>query len=113
MAGIKGLNKEERKEATTRAKQEIDLEAQEERAEKFIRGAAKRGKSINQTHKQKAERCIFSLTKTVSETIDKISYMPKDFRAGRSDVVKAAIALLESQPEEEIIKQLMKIKHTT
>lgn len=53
---------------------------------------------------------MFSLTKSVSDDIDNISYMPKGFRVNRSDVVKAAIELLKSQPEEEVIKQLMKVK---
>ena len=111
MAGIKGLGKGDRQNAEARAKQAIDPEAQEDAAEDFIGGSAKRVKSSGRNERPRVyERCMFSLTKAVSEDIDHISYMPRDFRVNRSDVVNAAIDFLKSHPAEEVIKQLMKVK---
>jgi len=56
------------------------------------------------------ERYTFSLTSGLSRDIDKLSYMPRDFRANRSDVIKAAVNLLNSLPKKEIIEQLIKVK---
>ena len=111
MAGIKGLNKNNRQEATKRAQQEIDPPVQEEKAQEFIKGAQKRGQPKHSSSRTRLyERHTFSLTGSVSNMIDEISYMPKDFRANRSDVIKAAVDLLRNQPKEDIIKQLMKVK---
>ncbi len=111
MAGIKGLNKRDRKDATEKARQTINPKVEEEKAQEFIKGVQKRiDTRSNEKRKKLYERHTFSLTKEVSTSIDEISYMPKDFRASRSDVVKAAIDLLKSQPKEDIISQLMKVK---
>ena len=56
------------------------------------------------------ERCMFSLTSEVSKEIDRLSLVPRDFRASRSDVVKAAIAAFAALPEAEQVKQLIEVK---
>lgn len=56
------------------------------------------------------ERYTFSLTPDLSDDIDKLSFMPRDFRSNRSDVIKAAISLLNSLPKQEIIEYLKKVK---
>jgi len=56
------------------------------------------------------ERYTFSLTPEVSKDIDSISFMPGDFRANRSDVIKAGISLLKSMPKGDVIEQLRKVK---
>ena len=101
MAGIKGLGKGDRESAEARAEQAINPKAQEAAAQDFISVSQKRIKSsVNNERTRVYERFMFSLTKSVSDDIDNISYMPKGFRVNRSDVVKAAIELLKSQPEE-------------
>ena len=111
MSGIKGLSKGDRLTAEERAEKAIKPEVKDEKALEFIKGVNKRIKpGVGKARERKYERCMFSLTKSVSVDIDKISYMPKDFRVNRSEVVKAAIDLLKNQSKEEIIKQLMKVK---
>lgn len=62
------------------------------------------------TSNAKFERCMFSLTAEVSAAIERLSLVPREFRASRSDVVKAAIAAFTELPEAEQIKWLMQVK---
>jgi len=94
---LKGLGKEER-------------HVQEIKAEDFIKGASKRVASLKIGKERTYERCMFSLTHEVSKEIDRLSLVPRDFRASRSDVVKAAIAAFAALPEAEQVKQLMEVK---
>lgn len=93
---LKGLGKEER-------------HVQEIKAEDFIKGASKRVASLKVSKERTFERCMFSLTHEVSKEIDRLSLVPRDFRASRSDVVKAAIAAFAALPETEQLKQLKQL----
>lgn len=97
MAGIKGLKKGDRPKVETEA-------------EAFISGAKKRTEKVGKPRRERVfERYSFSLTPDVSKEIDEISYLPTDFRASRSDVVKAAISLLKNMDKKEAIEQLKRI----
>lgn len=52
------------------------------------------------------KRVNLSLDAKVDAELDRLSLLPRDFRASRSDVVKAAVALLSTQTEENIIDML-------
>lgn len=52
----------------------------------------------------------FSLTEEISKEIDKLTLVPRTFRASRSDVVKAGIAALQRMSEEELIALLNELK---
>lgn len=51
----------------------------------------------------KFKRVNFSLTEQISKDIDSISFLPKDFKCSRSDVVKAAVLSFKNLSEEEKI----------
>ena len=93
MPGIKGLMKGDRPD-------------HERRAEKFISGASPR-----QTHNKAPsfKRYTFSLTADVSAEIDRLSLAPRDFRASRSDVVKAGVEALRQLPEVELVEILRSV----
>lgn len=93
---LKGLGKDER-------------HVQEIKAEDFIKGAKQRIAVLTQSN-AKFERCMFSLTAEVSAEIERLSLVPREFRASRSDVVKAAIAAFTELPEAEQIKWLIQVK---
>ncbi|MBH0007706.1 hypothetical protein [Psychrobacter sp. SWN149] len=57
----------------------------------------------------KFKRVNFSLTEQVSKDIDSISFLPKDFKCSRSDVVKAAILSFKNLSEEEKITVLREV----
>lgn len=115
--GLKDLKKGMRLETEIRAKQMINPNALDAEANKFITAAGNRQlySSMNNTDKKSSNfiRCIFSLNEEVSKEIDRISYLPKSFRAGRSDVVKAALSVLKAMPEDEIIKYLQSVTKNT
>lgn len=94
---LKGLGKDER-------------HVQEIKAEDFIKGASKRVASLKVGKERTFERCMFSLTHEVSKEIDRLSLVPRDFRATRSDVVKAAVAAFSSLPEAEQLRLLKQVK---
>lgn len=87
----------------------------EERAAEFIQGARQRtepsGSPAERTQTRQFIRCTFSLTAEISEAIERLSLLPRTFHANRSDVVKAAIALLETLPEEQVVELLKQAKH--
>lgn len=95
---LKGLGKADR-EST----------AKDIQAEQFIKGARQRVTALTPSN-AKFERCMFSLTAEVSAEIERLSLVPREFRASRSDVVKAAIAAFTELPEAEQIKRLMQVK---
>ena len=101
MAGLgKGLKRE-------------DQTVIEAKAENFIKGASERADDLKQAKKTKGrsyKTYTFSLTEAVSMDIDKLSFMPKDFRASRSDIVKAGIETLKRLPEDQLIELIKEIK---
>ncbi|MAB97706.1 MAG: hypothetical protein CMK71_06515 [Pseudomonadaceae bacterium] len=56
------------------------------------------------------KRVTFSLTDQISEEIDRLSLIPRSFRASRSDVVRAGIAALAAMPEEQFVALLDKVR---
>lgn len=87
-----------------------DRHIKEIKADDFIKGANKRVAALKIGKERTFERCMFSLTNEVSREIDRLSLVPRDFRASRSDVVKAAIAAFAALPESEQVKQLIEVK---
>ncbi|KJZ52498.1 hypothetical protein [Pseudomonas marginalis] len=51
-------------------------------------------------------RTTFSLSKDVNRQIDKISLTPRNFRATRSDVIRAGIAALQNLDRAELLELL-------
>lgn len=82
-----GLKKDDRKD-----KEKVQIDD-------FISGAKKRVEELKPKRTRNYERYMFSLTPEVSAAIDRMAFLPTTFRASRSDVVKAALALLEEQEE--------------
>ncbi|GAB6389989.1 hypothetical protein [Stutzerimonas marianensis] len=56
------------------------------------------------------KRVTFSLTDQISEEIDRLSLIPRSFRASRSDVVRAGVAALAAMPEEQVVALLDKVR---
>ncbi|WP_339730210.1 hypothetical protein [uncultured Pseudomonas sp.] len=56
------------------------------------------------------KRVTFSLTNQISEEIDRLSLIPRGFRASRSDVIRAGVAALTSMTEEQIVALLDKAR---
>lgn len=75
-------------------------------ADDFINGARVDGKNAKPTAaKEKVyKRITFSLSEEIDKEVDRLSLVPRDFRASRSDVIRAAVALLGSLPEAEIAR---------
>ncbi|WP_225776375.1 hypothetical protein [Pseudomonas sp. Marseille-Q5115] len=101
MAGLKGMGR--RAEPTPEERERQRLE--------FIHGAAvhanlaeaalvvpepPRGKPVTARKKPVPVRTIFSLTEEVNKQIDKLSLVPRHFKATRSDVVRAGILALRA-----------------
>lgn len=98
MAGLKGLKKAERVD-----EKQVDIE-------EFIGGAQKRidALKVSKRKPKTFERYSFSLTKEVSDQIDKL-VVGRGFRVSRSDVVKAAVEHLTRQSDFEINSALKKV----
>lgn len=100
MSGLKGLKKGERTEV-------------EERAEAFIAGTAARVSEHRARRPRNFQRYTFSLTPDVSEEMDKLSLVPRTFRASRSDVVKAGVLALQRMPEADLLTLLAEVTQDT
>ena len=86
-------------------------------AEQFIQGAKQRRDLTTPPAKRRRTRqfirCTFSLTQDISDAIERLSLLPRTFHSSRSEVVKAAIELLETMPEERVIDLLKQTKQVT
>lgn len=107
MGGLKGLS---------RTDAEIRQSEADRKAEEFISAApmiapkptvapAKSKKSVKPAFK----RVHFSLDATIDKDIDKLSLLPRTFRATRSDVVRAGIAALQAMSNAEVVALLAKV----
>lgn len=97
---LKGLSK-----APSPAGQTADADA-------FI-GAAKvmhNGDTKPRTER-KYKRVNLSLDEQVDAELDRLSLLPRDFKSSRSDVVKAAVALLSTHSDTEIIEMLRGLRN--
>lgn len=57
------------------------------------------------------KRVTFSLTDQISEEIDRLSLIPRGFRATRSDVIRAGVAALSAMTEGQVVALLGKVHH--
>lgn len=78
-------------------------------ADQFVSGAKVDGAATTRAAAREKvyKRITFSLTEEIDQQIDRLSLVPRDFRASRSDVIRAAVALLAGQSEADIVR-LMK-----
>lgn len=81
-------------------------------ADDFINGAKVDGKNNGAApvSQRVYKRVTFSLTDELDKEIDRLSLIPRGFRASKSDVVRAAVALLSDQSEEEISRLLHSVQ---
>ncbi|NWA11935.1 ribbon-helix-helix domain-containing protein [Pseudomonas gingeri] len=107
MAGLKGL-----------AKTSTDEKAQrtEDAALAFIGSASlvapKPTEPAPEKKKKpaaKSKRVNFSLDDSIDKQIDKLSMMPRNFKASRSDVIRAGVQLLLSMPRADVIAKLREV----
>lgn len=94
MAGLKGLTKDQQP-------------SKEEALETFISGAPLKSNAPGQSTAV-FKRVTFSLTDHISEEIDRLSLVPRSFRATRSDVVRAGVAALSGMTDDQIVALLKK-----
>ncbi|MNY77363.1 hypothetical protein D3C86_2172360 [compost metagenome] len=50
-----------------------------------------------------------SLDEQVDAELDRLSLLPRDFKSSRSDVVKAAVALLATHSDTDVIEMLRNV----
>lgn len=84
-------------------------EENDEAALAFISGAPVHAAPKEKRKRKKAPsfvRTTFSLTKDLNLRIDRISMMPRDFKASRSDVIRAAVMALRQLSRAEIVALL-------
>lgn len=96
MAGLKGLTKGQQP-------------SKEETLDSFISGAPLKSNGPTQSAAV-FKRVTFSLTDQISEEIDRLSLVPRGFRATRSDVVRAGVAALSAMTEEQVVALLDKVR---
>lgn len=87
--------------------------SQGDAADAFI-GAAKvmhNGENPKPPKARKYKRVNLSLDEQVDAALDRLSLLPRDFKSSRSDVVKAAVALLDAHSEAEIIEMLRNLRN--
>ncbi|MNR60977.1 hypothetical protein D3C85_1825890 [compost metagenome] len=60
---------------------------------------------------RKYKRVNLSLDEQVDAELDRLSLLPRDFKSSRSDVVKAAVALLSTHSDTEIIEMLRGLRN--
>ncbi|MNY51908.1 hypothetical protein D3C86_1875380 [compost metagenome] len=76
-------------------------------ADAFI-GAAKvmhNGENSKPTAR-KYKRVTLSLDELIDAEIDRLSLLPRDFKTSRSDIVKAAVALLATRSDADVVELL-------
>lgn len=104
MAGVKGLSKKINPQATSPA------------ADDFINDAKVDGKKSSSdsstavVSQRVYKRVTFSLTDELDKEIDRLSLIPRGFRASKSDVVKAGVALMSELSDEEISRLLQSVQ---
>lgn len=94
------------------SKNESSITDNDAATEDFISGAEKRANRYSRRRvKKKAHKpCIFSLTQEINDDIDKLLLAPKDFKASRSDVIKAGIEVLKGMKKTELVEAIRRIK---
>lgn len=89
-------------------KKDARSKAASKEADDFIAGAKVDGSKAEKPSKRERiyKRVTFSLSDDIDQEIDRLSLIPREFRASRSDVIRAAVAMLASQSDEEIAKRM-------
>lgn len=82
-------------------------------ADDFINAAKVDGKNgaAKPVSSRVYKRVTFSLTDELDKEINRLSLIPRGFRASKSDVIRAAVALLSAQNEVEISSILQSVQH--
>ncbi|WP_318445188.1 hypothetical protein [Photobacterium leiognathi] len=85
---------------------------EQQKIDAFARGAEIKivTKETTSKREKKFKRVTFSLTEHEDKLIDELSLQVRSFRCNRSQVVKAALALLAEQDEKTLIALLEKQK---
>jgi len=89
--------------------QSEDEEANNDAALAFIAGAPVSATPKPKRKRKKAPtfvRTTFSLSKDVNKQIDKISLIPRAFRASRSDVIRAGVIALQNLDKADLLALL-------
>jgi hypothetical protein len=103
--GLKGLKRQDKL-----------VEDTDQLANQFIKGASERVADLSphapasSGRERVYQRYTFSLNESVNEQIDQLTLAPRDFRANRSDVIKAALVALSSLSEVEQINLIRQVK---
>jgi hypothetical protein len=83
-------------------------------ADSFINGAKVDGKNgvvaAKPPQPKIYKRIMFSLTAEIDAEIERLSLLPHGFRVSRSDVIRAAVALLAKQGDDHVSRLLKEIK---
>lgn len=94
-------------------KKDARSKAASKEADEFIAGAKVDGSRAEKPAKRERvyKRVTFSLSDDIDQEIDRLSLIPREFRASRSDVIRTAIALLAEQTDAEIAKRMQDVAH--
>lgn len=91
-----------------------EIAASSPAADSFINGAKIDGKNGTVAAKSSKpriyKRVMFSLTSEVDAEVERLSLLPHGVRVSRSDVIRAAVALLADQGDERVMLILKEIK---
>ncbi|KAA8698358.1 hypothetical protein FIV38_25940 [Pseudomonas proteolytica] len=102
-----GLNNLSRPSRVAEKNPDMSIEAA---AQAFIADAPVGANSEPKRRRKKTSstfvRTTFSLSKELNRQIDKISLTPRNFRATRSDVIRAGIAALQNLDRAELLELL-------
>lgn len=82
-------------------------------ADDFINAAkvdGKKSSSAAVVSRRVYKRVTFSLTDEIDKEIERLSLIPRGFHASKSDVIRAAVALLSDQSEEEISRLMQGVQ---
>ncbi len=91
------------------SKNESSITDNDAATEDFISGAEKRANRYRRRKKKAHKPCIFSLTQEINDDINKLVLAPKDFKASRSDVIKAGIEVLKRMKKTELVEAIRRI----
>ena len=80
-------------------------------ADAFIKAAKVHNGDTPKPTARKYKRVTLSLDELSDAEIDRLSLLPRDFKSSRSDVVKAAVGLLATRSDAEVIELLRNLSN--